>query len=766
MKVAVLSLFLVASLAVSPLAAQQKAHMETPSQAPSQGQESTETDIGWPRQIVSGDNTIIIYQPQIDRCEQNQLEARAAISIGTKASPQPTYGVVWIAARTEVDKEKGLVFLEDVKVTRADIPKKPGETQDYLEVIQGALPLGFKTIALSRLEANLAVTQAEMKVEKLPLKNDAPRIFFSTKPAVLILIDGKPVLRPVPGVKLLRVINTRALIFLDESKGRYYLDMMGRWMEARAVEGPWSLAKDPPASLEKARQALGTAQQEEAAEQPQAIPSEADKSEKPPIPEVYVSTTPAELLQTQGKPEFEPIAGTQLLTVKNTSDHIFMDPSSQDYYVLFSGRWFKSKSLEGGPWEFVPGSKLPVDFAKIPENHPKGEVLSAVPGTPQAREALIANTIPQTATVKRGEAKLTVTYDGEPQFKPIGGTSLQYAVNTATPVIKTDTAGYYAVENGIWFVSNSPTGPWVVADDVPAEIYQIPPSSPVHHVTYVQVYGSTPEVVYEGYTPGYLGTVVSPDNVVYFGTGYPYPPWIGSTWIGFPVTFGFGWGWGWGWGSPWWWRPWWATPWWGRPWWGNPWWWHGWRPWPGWRPWGPHFWPGWCRPGLLCNNIYNHWGRNVIVPPHALRPLHPLPAHKAELKHAMPLHRPEARSLNRVDARRRGDVYAGREGGVYRKRDGKWEKYDSKKGWQPVHPEAARERRQELTSRERPGQEARREQRPQQLLRSPMGRETPAQLNREAMARQHGEMRANALQRAGQSAPRGGAPRSGGGQRR
>ena len=35
---------------------------------------------------------------------------------------------------------------------------------------------------------------------------------------------------------------------------------------------------------------------------------------------------------------------------------------------------------------------LPADFAKIPEAHPKGAALVSVAGTPQAREAAIANT--------------------------------------------------------------------------------------------------------------------------------------------------------------------------------------------------------------------------------------------------------------------------------------------------------------------------------------------------------------------------------------
>ena len=72
-------------------------------------------------------------------------------------------------------------------------------------------------------------------------------------------------------------------------------------------------------------------------------------------------------------------------------------------------------------------------------------------------------------------------------------------------------------------------GPWAVATNVPASIYSIPPSSPLYYVTYVQVYDATAETVVIGYTPGYMGTVVSSDGVVVYGTGYDYPAYISST---------------------------------------------------------------------------------------------------------------------------------------------------------------------------------------------------------------------------------------------
>ena len=72
-----------------------------------------------------------------------------------------------------------------------------------------------------------------------------------------------------------------------------------------------------------------------------------------------------------------------------------------------------------------------------------------------------------------------------------------------------------------WSESLLRRGPRVVRRDVarrdvvrgrlvPKIIYTIPAASALHYVTYVHVYGSTAKVVYVGYTPGYLGTVVSP----------------------------------------------------------------------------------------------------------------------------------------------------------------------------------------------------------------------------------------------------------------
>ena len=85
-------------------------------------------------------------------------------------------------------------------------------------------------------------------------------------------------------------------------------------------------------------------------------------------------------------------------------------------------------------------------------------------------------------------------------------TAATIALNTPTSVLRIRDR-YYACDNAVWYVADSPTGPWLLADAVPADdLEQIPPSAPVYNVKYVQIYDATPDVVYEGYTSGYYGS--------------------------------------------------------------------------------------------------------------------------------------------------------------------------------------------------------------------------------------------------------------------
>jgi hypothetical protein len=379
------------------------------------------------------------------------------------------------------------------------------------------------------LQANLE----GQAIGRRPQGANPPRIIYSARLAMLVLTDGKPVLRPVQGTPLLRVINTRVLLLLDTTSGGYYLWLLNRWVQAPALEGPWTAATSAPPALETAKQEAVASKQVSLDD---FTPQVKQALEQGQLPVIYVSTGPAELIQTQRPAQFQPIAATQILEVTNTSSSLFLYLPTQQYYVLISGRWFRARAV-GGPWAFVKATALPRDFAQIPLNHPKGAVLASVPKTPEAQQAVIANGIPQTATIAR-TAPLTVAYDGPPQLAPIAGTPLSYVKNAPLPVIQVDAATYYGLQNGVWFVAPSATGPWLVATSVAPVIYSIPPTSPLYYATYVYVYGSTPQVVYVGYTPGYYGMVVAPSGLVVYGTGYVYPAWVGSVWYPPPATYG------------------------------------------------------------------------------------------------------------------------------------------------------------------------------------------------------------------------------------
>ncbi len=526
----------VGMLVQPPLAAFAQAPRTAAAAAPDQAA----SQLSWPRTVSDASQDITIYQPQIERWDGGVLEARSAVSIKRAGSEAPVLGVVWLKARTAVDKQSDLVALDNIEIVSANFPSDAGSAEAVLASLRQHAASGLRTVSLARLQSSLAVTEAEAS-RPVAVRNEPPKVVYSETPALLVLVDGKPELRQVAGSKLLRVINTPALILFDEAGATYYLRALKTWWSAKAAEGPWAVATNPPATLAAAQKAAGT--RVNLMDTPPADIAEAVAAGA--VPTLHVSLTPTELVQTSGQPEYLPIPDTQLLYVKNTSSHVIVDVANQDNYVLISGRWFHSKSLANGPWSFAASDKLPADFAKIPDAHPKGAVLASVNGTVQAQDALIDNQIPQTATVDRKKAKATVHYDGKPQLRAIEGTNLEYVANAAIPVIKAG-ASYYAVQNGVWFVAGGPSGPWAVATEVPAAIYAIPPSSPLHFVTYVKVYSSTPELVYVGYTPGYYGTVVAPGEVVVYGTGYLYPAWIGSAWYPAPLTYGYGTAFAWG----------------------------------------------------------------------------------------------------------------------------------------------------------------------------------------------------------------------------
>jgi hypothetical protein len=587
----------------------------------SPAQASVGSESHWPLQLQSKDTALTLYQPQLDAWDGYHIEGRIAVRANVGASkPQAHFGILNVTAHTLVDKGSRTVRIDQVTVQKANFPSASAEqSRDWSDAVSQDFAAKTRTISLDRLESLVAIIKTQEKAESSPLQNAPPQIIFATVPALLVSIDGNPVLRPVPGLSLERVINTRPLL-VHEKSGPYALKVFDGWMSAPSLSGPWTVLSAPGPDLEGAFRQANAAHQIDPLTGQGAQDQPAPKLADGP-PAIFVATGPTELIVMSGAPAYEPIPGTGLSYLSNTTGNVFRATNAQ--YVLVAGRWFSGPS-EAGPWTYVPSNALPPDFAAIPDDSPKENVKAAVAGTAQAREAAIAATIPAVAAVSiEGTRMPAPKYDGLPVFKPVEGTALSYASNSPSPIIKVSDSAFYAVANGVWFSAASANGPWSVATSVPLAIYSIPPSSPVYYVTFVRIYDATATTVYVGYTPGYQGTYVDPvTGVVVYGTGYAYAPWVGTDWYGTPVTYGYaadvtytpwtGWavafGIGWAWGS--------ATTAWGW----------GWGPYPYWGPWAYPAWYGAAigpRGGAVAwgpggwagytGNIYTQWGNRATV---------------------------------------------------------------------------------------------------------------------------------------------------------
>jgi hypothetical protein len=413
-----------------------------------------------------------------------------------------------------------------MKILKTYFPSQSPETTAKLDqIVRSFLPPTFE-ISLERVLAYIPTPQS---VKTVPLKNDPPFIFVSYTPAILLGVDGEPVLSDVPNTKLKFVVNTQWPLFFNKSDSQYYLLVNNAWLSAGDLHGPWS----PVTKLPK-----------EFKDMPESGPfADVRRAIPPPqlsnriIPKVFYSTVPSEVILFDGRPTYRAIPGTQLVYGYNTDSPIFVYSPTQTYYYLSAGRWFSASDLEG-PWKFA-SPDLPTDFAKIPLSSPASAILASVPGTTEAKDAVLIAQIPTTmvlnATTAAAQAK--VSYTGSPQFVSIEGTSLQYATNTADKVIQVGDV-YYLCLQGVWFLSSTPQGPWTTAGSVPQVIYTIPPSSPVYNVTYVTQVTTSTGYVQSSYTAGYLGAFavgVAAGAIIASGTGYYYPPYIGYPIGGYPV---------------------------------------------------------------------------------------------------------------------------------------------------------------------------------------------------------------------------------------
>lgn len=525
----------------------------------------------WPRSMTAPDGTRIkLFEPQSESLSGGVLKFRYVVSVQADDQDDPVFGTQWSVANVTTDAGGRTLTVRSVKVPNIKLASDTNDARiNYLRsVLEQQMPEVMSTLDLDQVNRSIA-RNAEEKKQSAKMNNDAPDIVYADKPSMLVLIDGEPKWQTNPDWGLDAVVNSPFTIV--RQNGRVFLYGGKRWYSASSVTGPYTPARDLTSELRQVESAVNALDNSN----PGYANSASKGADAGVDRDIIVSTHPAELVQTRGDAVLTPIEGTDLSYVSNSDNDIFRNAADGKYYILLSGRWYRSDRLNAG-WSYVPSTNLPADFARIPQGSPKDNVLASVAGTDAARDAVMDAQVPQTAKVDRNQASADVTYDGQPRFQDVPGTRLQYATNTQSSVVRYGNK-YFVVDRGVWFEANSPDGPWYVATERPADIDIIPPSSPVYNLKYVYIYDVTPDYVYMGYTPGYLNTFIYGPTVVY-GTGWYYRPWYGhyyyprpytwgfsfhyNPWFGWSMGFGYSYGWfnyGWGagcWGG-------WSGGWWG-----------------------------------------------------------------------------------------------------------------------------------------------------------------------------------------------------------
>jgi hypothetical protein len=192
------------------------------------------------------------------------------------------------------------------------------------------------------------------------------------------------------------------------------------------------------------------------------------KADPPPI---FVSKTPAVLVNIDGDPIWAPIAQNDLKSAVNTNWDLFEHAPTKTYFLRNDKVWMKATDLKGA---WTPAGTLPASFSKLPADENWKDVKASLPGTKAA-----ANQLPK-VFVSQQPAELLLL-KGEPSYLAVSGAkALLWISNTESDAFRTGLKGpIYLLVSGRWFSAPDFAGPWTFATpSLPADFKQIPLEHP------------------------------------------------------------------------------------------------------------------------------------------------------------------------------------------------------------------------------------------------------------------------------------------------
>ena len=275
----------------------------------------------WPRVITNEKGVeATIYQPQIESFNKDIIQARSAVMVKMNKDAEPIFGAVWVKARVMTDVDTRLITLDNVVILDAKFPNQDSsKVEKFKAYMVNEIPKWKFDITIDQLAASLDSSKVKTSDN---YKNVPPDIIYVDYPAVLITIEGDPVLKKLQDTQYEYVINTPFFIISDPNNKINYLKGGLLWYKSDDILKNWEWTDKVPSDL--AKYVKENSKEKEPDVNPDTIKVK---------PKIIVRTKPSELIETSGKADFASIDGTSLLYIKNTDSDVLMDINSQMYFV-------------------------------------------------------------------------------------------------------------------------------------------------------------------------------------------------------------------------------------------------------------------------------------------------------------------------------------------------------------------------------------------------------------------------------------------------
>src|SRR5687767_8008678 len=196
----------------------------------------------WPRRYTAPDGAaVVVFEPQVaEWIDQKRMTVHAAVSHTPRDGGTALLGTILVEADTRVSVEQRLVDFSSFRIIQSNFPSASrDQAAAAVAAVKASMPLGERVIALDRVLAQIDASSIRPKnIEGV--KADPPVVFYSTRQAIMVNLDGDPVWSPIQGNDLRFAVNTNWDLFEHSPSKAYYLRHERLWLKADAVRGPWT----------------------------------------------------------------------------------------------------------------------------------------------------------------------------------------------------------------------------------------------------------------------------------------------------------------------------------------------------------------------------------------------------------------------------------------------------------------------------------------------------------------------------------------------